>query len=401
LSEETVATETSPAQSPGRLGSNQSGMRARNERLVLSLVRRHRELPKVEIARMTGLSAQTVSVIMRALEEEGLLARGEPLRGKVGQPSVPMHLAADGAFFYGLKIGRRSMDLVQIDFLGNVRARERVTYAYPTPTGALDFAARAFGRLQEGLPSAHRSRVAGMGIAMPFRLWDWAEPLGVPQSGMADWRHRDIRAELEDLLGLPVFMENDASAACGAELVFGTGDFPSDFLYFYLGFFIGGGVVLGGSLFTGTTGNAGALGSMPVPDVTGSVTQLINVASLSSLETALRATGQDASGLWEFPRAWPFSGPEIDRWIGEAGAGLAYCIASAACVLDVGTVVIDGWLPEDFRDELVSRAAAALERIDLSGTTRPVLRHGTVGPDARSLGAASLPLSHRFLLGAV
>ena len=63
-----------------------------NERLVLSLVRRHEALAKSDIARMTGLSAQTVSVIMRALERDGLLLRGDPLRGRVGQP-----LGADAA----------------------------------------------------------------------------------------------------------------------------------------------------------------------------------------------------------------------------------------------------------------------------------------------------------------
>ena len=67
-------------------GSNQIRVRAYNERLVLSLVRRHGALSKADIARRTGLSAQTVSVIMRALEKEGLLARGAPIRGRVGQP---------------------------------------------------------------------------------------------------------------------------------------------------------------------------------------------------------------------------------------------------------------------------------------------------------------------------
>ena len=51
----------------GARGSNQSGLRAHNERLVLSLVRRHGALAKADIARRTGLSAQTVSVIMRQL----------------------------------------------------------------------------------------------------------------------------------------------------------------------------------------------------------------------------------------------------------------------------------------------------------------------------------------------
>ena len=50
---------------------------------------------------------------------------------------------------------------------------------------------------------------------------------------------------------MPVYVQNDATAACGAELVFGTGERPKDFLYFYFGYFIGGGLVLNGQLFTG------------------------------------------------------------------------------------------------------------------------------------------------------
>ena len=75
-----------------RRGSNQSGMRDHNERLVLSLLRQAGALAKSDLARMTGLSAQTVSVIMRALEGDGLLVRGEPVRGRIGQPSVPIFM---------------------------------------------------------------------------------------------------------------------------------------------------------------------------------------------------------------------------------------------------------------------------------------------------------------------
>ena len=69
------------AEELGLRGSNQSGMRDHNERLVLSLVRAQGGLSKSDIARITGLSAQTVSVIMRGLEQDGLLERGEPNRG--------------------------------------------------------------------------------------------------------------------------------------------------------------------------------------------------------------------------------------------------------------------------------------------------------------------------------
>ena len=80
-------SQTSPATATDLSGgANQVRVRAYNERLVLSLVRRHNALSKAEIARRSGLSAQTVSVIMRSLEKDGLLIRGELLLGALGNP---------------------------------------------------------------------------------------------------------------------------------------------------------------------------------------------------------------------------------------------------------------------------------------------------------------------------
>src|SRR6187549_3515737 len=92
-------------------GTNQIGVRLYNERLVLSLIRLHGELPKADIARLTGLSPQTISIIMNQLTDDGLLRKGRPTRGKIGQPSVPYSLDPEGALSFGLKIGRRSVDL--------------------------------------------------------------------------------------------------------------------------------------------------------------------------------------------------------------------------------------------------------------------------------------------------
>ena len=69
-------------------GTNQLGVRLYNERLVLSLIRQHKSLPKADIARLTGLSPQTISLIMNQLTKDGLLLKGRPLRGRVGQPSL-------------------------------------------------------------------------------------------------------------------------------------------------------------------------------------------------------------------------------------------------------------------------------------------------------------------------
>ncbi len=391
--------ETAPRDFGARRGTNQSGMRDNNERLVLSLVRQHGALAKTDIARITGLSAQTISVIMRELEAEELLLRGEPIRGKVGQPSIPMSLNPEGAFFLGLKIGRRSADLVLIDFLGNIRGMAHSTYAYPDAHATLAFArsgiADLFGRLDE----AQRQRIAGLGIAMPFELWNWADAVGAPRSVMDEWRSIDIRAALSADLPFPVYLQNDATAACGAELVFGHAGDLRNFVYFYVGAFIGGGVVLEGALYAGPTGNAGALGSMPVPDARGRPVQLIDIASIAVLERALISARRDGGILWTSPEEWGDLSPHLEAWIDTASAGLAYAIVAASAVIDFEAAVIDGWMPKGVRAKLVEAVALKLRQFDIEGISLPVVREGTVGIHARALGGASLPLSDRFLIG--
>jgi predicted NBD/HSP70 family sugar kinase len=380
-------------------GTNQSGMRDHNERIVLSLVRQHGSLAKSDIARTTGLSAQTVSVIMRELEVEGLLLRQAPMRGKVGQPSIPMALNPDGAFFIGLKIGRRSAELVLIDFLGKVRSMKQHSYRYPAPRETVAFVASGIADMRKTLTAAQDQRIAGLGIAVPFELWSWADAAGAPREIMEEWRHLDIKAEIQGLCDFPVYLQNDATSACGAELVFGKTGGLRDFVYFYIGAFAGGGIVLNGRLYGGPTGNAAALGSMPVPGPDNRPTQLIDIASIAMLEKALIARGVDASHLWSSPEDWGEIGPDLDDWIAKASRALAYAIVSATSVIDFEAAVIDGWMPLAVRRRLVEAVAGAIPKIDAEGLKLPAIREGTVGIHARALGAASLPLSERFLVG--
>ncbi|WP_413987865.1 ROK family transcriptional regulator [Labrys okinawensis] len=381
-----------------RRGTNQSDMRDHNERLVLSLVREQGPLAKSDIARLTGLTLQTVSVIMRELEQTSLLVRQSPVRGKVGQPSVPMALNPDGAFFFGLKIGRRSSELVLIDFLGTVRSMLSQSYRYPTPGDTVRFAANSIQAMRAGLPAEVRGRVAGLGIAIPFELWNWVDAAGAPASVMDDWRDRDIRADLQARCEFPVYLQNDATSACGAELAFGGARGLRDFVYFYIGAFAGGGVVLNGRLFSGMTGNAGALGSMPVPSSNGKPAQLIDRASIAMLEKALIRRGIDASHLWTSPQNWGELGEDVDIWIADAGEALAYAIASACAVIDFEVAIVDGWMPTEIRARLVAAIRDALTRVDVEGLSLPEVREGTVGIHARALGGASLPLSARYLV---
>ena len=382
------------------LGPKPDGIRARNERIILSLIHRNGPMAKADIARASGLSAQTVSVIMRNLEADGLLRRGEPVRGRVGQPSVPMDLDPDGAFAIGLKVGRRSLDMVLVDVTGAVRHRLRETHRFPTPEGTVAFAGRAYDALCAHLPAPARRRLAGLGIAIPFQLWNWGPAIGAPHDAMEVWRGRDIRRDLAARLDCPVWLQNDASAACGAELAFGPQERPRDVLHFYIGFFIGGGVVRDGQLWTGPTGNAGALGSIPVPDPSGGTRQLIDLASLSGLERRLASRGLASESLWGPPAEWSVDPATLAEWVEEAGWGIAHAIVAATAVTDAELVLIDGWVPESLRSRLVEATRRQIGAVPHIGLDLPRIAAGTIGPDARALGAASLPLWERYFLDA-
>lgn len=393
-------TEQSKAQrAPAELsrGTNQTSLRVYNERLVLSLIRRHGALPKAEIARLTGLSAQTISVIMKQLEADGLVRREAPLRGRVGQPSVPYSLDKEGALSLGLKIGRRSADLVLMNFVGEVLARRHLTYRYPTTDSTLAFLRDGLDALVGSGIGGRTGRLAGLGVAIPSELWNWAEQVGAPDGAMESWKAFDIEAEFGALSGLPVYLCNDATAACGAELVFGAGAELSDFLYFFVGTFAGGGLALGGSLYPGKRGNAGAVGSILVPGPNGAgARQLIQSASITTLEQRMAALGLAPESLWEPDSDWLALGALLDGWLDDVARGLAHAIVAAVAVIDLEQVVIDGAFPEAVRARLLKRTSAALAAVERTGLLPIALLEGSLGDPARVLGAASLPLMANF-----
>ena len=359
------------------------GARSQNERLILWLIRRNGPMPRAALAQATGLSAQAVTNITRQLIAAGLLdAAGERMRGKVGQPLRPLALAPEGALFLGLKVGRRAAELVLVDFCGQIRQMQVQPYVFPDPDQIRDFVVLASARMLTGLTGEQRQRLSGMGIALPYYLWDWGRE-------MEPWRGRDLRLELSQRLDLPVWLENDGSCACGAEMIFGTADLPPDFLYFYIAHFAGGGVVLDGHLRHGPTRNAGALGSYPVPGGR----QVLDVASFSVLESGLgRALPLDDAG-WDIPAE------TLQEWLDKSAAVLSHAALGAVAVLDLPLVVIDGAMPPALRDALIAATAAEMARMRHHGITLPTLRAGTLGRRARALGAAALPLDDEFLPG--
>jgi predicted NBD/HSP70 family sugar kinase len=364
---------------------------------VLSLVRLYGALSKADIARRSGLSAQTVSVIMRVLEKEGLLSRGEPVRGRVGQPSIPMHINPDAVYSFGLKMGRRSADLVLMDFVGRIRMQLHRTYAYPLPDEILAFVTSGIRELEDRLDDKQRSRIAGLGIAAPFELWNWAEEVGAPPGAMEVWRDVDLQADIAARVSHPVFMQNDATSACGAELVFGVGPSYPDFVYFFIGSFIGGGIVLNSAIFSGRTGTAGAIGPLPVRGKNGETMQLLEIASIFVLENMLRERGIDPEPLWYSADGWVDFGEPMEAWIQDSAKALAQAIVAAASIVDFSAAVIDGGFPDWVRSRVVQATIDEAAKLDLQGVVMPEIIEGAVGAQARAIGGASLPIFARYL----
>ena len=132
-----------------------------------------RSCPKAEIARLTHLTAQTVQIIIARLEADDLVRKRAPVRGKVGQPSVPMALNPDGAFSIGIKIGRRSLDMLLVDFTGAGARTPVAGLPVPRPRHAVRRDRHALRQLRKRSSPALRERLHGIGVAAPLSLGGW------------------------------------------------------------------------------------------------------------------------------------------------------------------------------------------------------------------------------------
>ena len=379
-------------------GSSQGGLRQYNERVVLQAIRLHGALPGAEIARLTGLTAQTVSMITKSLIDDGYLRKGEPVRGKVGQPSVPLSLDPDGAYSIGIKVGRRRLDTLLLDFSGRPRARWSLEYRFPDPEDVLAELRRRFAAIRRKLGPERRQRLQGVGLAAPLALSSWQSLLGVTPAAAERWNRLDLREAVACMCDWHVHSMKDTAAACVAELVEGRGRGMHSFLYIFVDTFIGGGLVIDSHLRNGLTGNAGAIGSMPLglPDGHGAAPQLLSVASLHTLEQAWHRAGLADPGF-DGPEALQAPWRDVTRaWLAQAAAAISHAVHGAVCLLDLDGVIIDGAIHRGLLDELIAATEAAMHRSNWEGVHAPQLFAGTIGPDAGALGGALLPLHANF-----
>lgn len=384
-----------------RQGSNSAHIRHYNERVVLETVRLLGEVSKAEIARHANLTPQAVAVIVDALYDAGYLLQTGKRQGKIGQPSVLYVSNPKRALSIGLHIGRCAIQAVVIDRAGEVLHQCSYDYDHPDPDEIKILSLNAVNLLKSSLDPDLKDSLMGIGISMPYFLDGWTEDLGFPLELQKSRNSFGLADYLDTQIGHDVFFENDASAAAMTELMLSRGEAQNNFIYFYLGTIIGGGLVINANLEIGLNGNAAAFNTFPVsastlrgaPAPEGDFEILQRRASVYVLLRHLKNNGMNIKRVADLtPKMQTF----LEEWESDCAMALAQATIGAVAVVDVGNVVIDGILPSHSLARIVSKAADYMRKNKPQGLVLPVFYQGRQGQNAPAIGAALLPFYANF-----
>jgi predicted NBD/HSP70 family sugar kinase len=384
-------------------GSNSASVRLFNERVILHALRRLGKASKADLSRHVNLTNNTAGVIVKDLEKRKLIrAEGKRAYGR-GQPATLLSLDPRGAYAIGVRFGRRLIDTLLVDFSGHVLGRRHHDLDSAMPDEAVALALEDIAELRGVLSPSAQARMAGIGVAVPYDMGNWRHELDITSEAYGTWNEIDIAAGIEEA-GLPVFCENDDTAAAIAEIFRGQGRELNSFVYVFIGAAIGGGIVLDGAYYRGTTGYAGDIGLMPVersrlesaPEPRRTHEILLTRASVNSLIRHLRASGLKVFSQRDLEEVLDNPPGPVDEWLDDCADALVVPLLSAASLMDAEAIVIDGDLPSSIMEDLLERITVLLAAATPEARHPPNLVLGQVGREAGALGASILPLHLNF-----
>jgi glucokinase len=255
-----------------------------------------------------------------------------------------------------------------------------------------------------------RPEAAAIGLGIPCTI-DRERGVAVMAVNLelADVPIRDL---MRDRLKLPVALDNDANAAILAEHRFGAARGAENAVMLTIGTGIGGGLVIGGEVYRGSSGAAAELGHVVIDkdgprcqgncpnrgcvEVYASGTAIAREARAaaekapdSSLGVAL-AQGATLDGK-EVTDAALEGDPVAIRVLGKVGMRLGVALASLANVFDPDVIVIGGGV-SPAGDLLLEPARAELETRALAPMNTTPVAAAELGPDAGMIGAATMAL---------
>jgi predicted NBD/HSP70 family sugar kinase len=388
------AAKVGRAQGPELSGSNLQRAGDHNQRVTLHAIRVNGPVTRVALAQQTGLTPAAIANITSRLLKDRLILTAGRMHGARGQPATKLVVNPDSCFSIGLNVDRDHITLVLLDFAGRVHARSSREIQFAQPAAVRSFFERAVNQMLKRAGIA-RSRVIGVGVAFPD---DIARAHLPDQPGdYAAWAAIKVDDLLRDVLGVPVFVENDAAAAAIGEMQFGSGHRYRSFFYLLITAALGGGLVVDGDYFRGAHGRSGEIGWLQDRDAAGRDMQLQNIVSLSALYSRLADGGHRISSPRKLARLGAGARAIVDRWIQESTEALVTSMVAINCLINPDAILIGGRLPAVLVDQLA--ASLNTRMADFASqlpAIAPVARAVTAA-DAPAVGAAILPFTHSLL----
>lgn len=395
-------------------GTNLPKVGRYNRAVVLDQIQLIDGISRVEIAQRTGLTPQSISGIVRRLLDEGIVREDHANRvSSGGKPRTALRINAGAGSAVGLHFDPAELTCAVVDLLG----RPLVVKRRPTPPGTdPSHVVSAMTELVADVlaeADVPRGQVLGLGLATPGPIDQDLGMLVTPPQ-LAHWTRVPLQQMLSDATGLPVTLDNDATAAAVGERWSGAGRGVANFAYFFFGTGIGGGLVLNHQVFRGGSLNAGEFGhSSVLPDGPecycgnrGCLERLVNPSAIVAEVHRRLAGGHGGSVLREpFDRdpslvdhaairvAAEGGDPLATAVIDEAAEHVASVAVNIANFVDVDLIVLGGHAIQHVEMRYVEVVASAL-------ATRPLSRHiriidvapSPLGADAAVVGSAALVL---------
>jgi len=325
-------------------------LRGRNRDRVVGALRERGRVSQADIARLTGLSRTTVHTLVSELKDAGVVQEVEvavpDFRG--GRPAVLLMLRDSSLAVVGIDFGHSHVGVAVADIGHTVLAERKcdLDVSHDAPA-ALDAAVRM---VDEVLAEARidRKSVIGAGIGIPGPL-DRARGAAGSATILPGWTGLQIRSELQERLGVPVEIENDANLGALAELTWGAGRECSSFAYVKAATGIGAGIVIEGKLLRGASGTAGEIGHTTL-DEAGALCYCGNRGCLETVASGpaiIRLVGPLDGGIPSLARIVELAvagDVRCQRAIADAGHEIGIAVAGLCNLINPERVVVGGLL---------------------------------------------------------
>jgi predicted NBD/HSP70 family sugar kinase len=367
--------------------------RLRTREEIFELIRARGELTRAELVHATGLPRSTVNQAVGRLIADGRISEGEavakgPGSGS-GRPAATLRPVASGSPVAGIDFGHNHVCVAVADPLGEIlgEAEEHLDVDL-NATGAMDVAAQLLARLRRE-HELHTLASVVAGIPGPV---DLRTRLVRSPTILSSWVGMYPARELEERLGVPVRVENDAVLGAVGELARGAGKAYDDFLYVKASHGIGAAVIIDRRPHRGAAGLAGEIGHTHLEGHA----ELCRCGNRGCLEAAVSVATVQEQVAHTRPGTDPASidlssldDPIAARILNEAGRTIGGVLADLCNLLNPAAVIIGGELGASGND-LMDGVEASIRRHAQPGTVDSL----TVLPAALGIRAELMGAIH-------